>query len=54
MKNLINELFSKKVVLVPFAVVCTFVLECNRAGINCEGGEFKVVDHDIIGQYFYL
>ena len=54
MKNLISEIMAKRCVLVPFAFVCTFVLECERVGIDVNGGSFNIENHEITGQYFYL
>lgn len=54
MKNFISDILANRCVLVPFAFVCTFVLECERAGIEVSGGSFKFENHEIKGQYFYL
>lgn len=54
MAEYVKELLSKKVVLVPFALVCAFLVECYRNGINPDGGSFVFKDKQITDQYYYL
>lgn len=54
MANYVKELLTKKCVLVPFALACSFVLECYKQGINPDGGAFEYNGREITGQYYYL
>lgn len=54
MTDYVKELLSKKCVLVPFALVCSFLLECYNQGVNPDGGAMKFENRQITGQYFYL
>jgi hypothetical protein len=54
MTDYVKELLSKKVVLVPFALVCSFLLECYNQGVNPNGGAMTFENRQIKGQYFYI
>ena len=54
MANYVKELISNRIVLVPFALVCSFLLECYNQGVNPDGGAMKFENRHITGQYFYL
>ena len=52
--KLVSELYANKCVLVPFALVAAFMLECSQQGVVAQGGAFEMHHYDITGQYFYL
>lgn len=52
--KLVSELYAKKCVLVPFALVAAFTLECMQQGVTAQGGAFEMHHYDITGQYFYI
>lgn len=47
---LVRELQSKRIVCVPLALVCAFVVECHELDVECNGG---ALSNDFSTQYFY-
>lgn len=56
-QSLIDELNSRKIVLVPESLIDDFIQECDSRHIPMNGGAFefdKFGFMGVIGQYFYL